>query len=387
MNNKIKFLLLLLGIISLAAVGISVVTHLSSQTKIAQYLKSQANLEKQNTYLKEKLDSSLQDATHWREKSDELTASLTALGKEHTLLERQFEVMLKEKDSILEQNKELSEKAEKLGQAYLETKEVVEQDAPSDEFLSKLLEEKANLEFEMTKLRNKIADQKEKLKDLEEQRLPFERLQKEKQALEGKLSDAEGTSGILSRDLLKIRKEKTSIKGELALAEERLRVLSKENDDLSGQLAVMKQALQRRLNELKQTKLVLESAVEGAASAIKRTESPSIELPPIVVRAEEDGPMPIMIPSVPAQIKEEVLFESAPTELTGTIITINDKHKFVVIDIGRTDGVEQGMVFDVLRKGKKIGKIEVIETRKNIAACDVKEITAKRFKVSDSARR
>ena len=79
--------------------------------------------------------------------------------------------------------------------------------------------------------------------------------------------------------------------------------------------------------------------------------------------------------------------EEEAFELEGHIITVNDKHRFVIIDIGRDSGVQMGMPFDVYRRGKKVGKIEVIETRENIAACDIKEMKVRRLKVNDTARR
>ena len=114
----------------------------------------------------------------------------------------------------------------------------------------------------------------------------------------------------------------------------------------------------------------------------------SIQLPPIVVKAdsptrkfynqaEEEPPINLS----KAQISPE------PLELAGRIITVNNEHKFVVIDIGRDDQVKIGMSFDVYRRGKEIGKIEVIETRRDIAACDIKEISVRQFKANDTVRR
>jgi len=375
MNKNIKILLLTLGIVSLAAVGISAVTYLSSQEQIAKYAEKETELEEQNTYLKEKLDSSQKEA------------DLDKLGKEHTLLARQYDSLLQQKDALLKDNKELDEQLERLGQAYSETQQKARMTA-SDEFMASLLKEKARMETEGKKLKRKLSAQEARLEDAEKQTLPFERLQKEKEALAAKLEDAKDIADILSKELLKVKKEKAVVEGDLAKIEEQLAGITRERDEFSSQLVKLKQALQQRLIELSQTKKILETAVQGAAQAIEAREQPSIQLPPIVVKAEEGVPA-ISVPAVAAMPRAPAMpvqIERA-SEFSGRVITVNDKHKFVVIDIGRDDGVENGMGFGVYRRDKKIGKVEVIETRKNISACDVKEMNTRRFKLSDTVRR
>lgn len=390
MNKKIKILLLALGVVTLAAVGISVATYLSSQGQIAKYAEKEAELEKQNTYLKEKLDSSQKAAGLWQEKSDRITAALDKLGKEHTLLARQYDSLLQQKDTLARENKELDEQLERLGQAYSESQEKAQM-THSDEFMASLLKEKARLEAEAKKLKGKISAQKARLEDAEKQTLPFERLQKEKEALEEKLEDAKNIADILSKDLLAVKKEKVAVEGDLTKIEEQLRGITRERDELSNQLVKMKQALQQRLVELNQTKKILERAVQGAAEAIESQEQLPIQLPPIVVKAEEGAPA-ISVPTAPAMPRAPTV-AAVPAQIerasgvSGRIITVNDKHKFVVIDIGREDGVEKGMGFDVYRQEKKIGRVEVIETRQNISACDVKEMSARKFKLNDTVRR
>ena len=121
--------------------------------------------------------------------------------------------------------------------------------------------------------------------------------------------------------------------------------------------------------------------MEGAKKAVREEKPASIELPPIVVKAEEEAP------AAPLRLTKKQIVEKQTFEIAGRIITVNTKYKFAVIDIGRDEGVEKGMNFDVYRKGEKVGRVEVIETRQNISACDVKEISVKRLKLNDTVRR
>ena len=57
--------------------------------------------------------------------------------------------------------------------------------------------------------------------------------------------------------------------------------------------------------------------------------------------------------------------------MEGRIVTVNKEHDFVVINIGRQDGVRVGFDFDIYRSGHIIGSIKVIQLRERIAAADI----------------
>ena len=389
MKKKIKTLLIVLGIVSLSGAGLSAWIYFSAQTEIARYARKHSELEKRNTRLGERLDAAEKQARQWQGKSESITAALNKLGKEHTLLQGQYTSLLKEKDSLVEEYRGVSGQLEKLKALYSEEQKKPKKINASDEFLSSLLEEKALLQVEIEKLREQIEGAERQMRPSQEK---LAQLEAEKGMLERKLEDIEKASGLLSSDLLRERKKRTAMEEELAKTEARLRETIRDKDGLAEQLTGMKQALEQRLAELSGTKKVLESAVEGAKEATRRREPVSIELPPIVVKAEPvikrlSKPAEQEKASAPTELSRVRMAEEEAFELEGHIITVNDKHRFVVIDIGRDNGVQRGMPFSVYRAGKKVGKIEVIETRENIAACDIKEMKVRRLKVNDTARR
>lgn len=377
---KIKFLLVFLGIISLLGLGLAAWIYLSAQAEITKSTQEQARLKKENSSFQKKLEDTQKETRHWQEKSEAITAALNRLGKEHVLLQSQYGTLLKARDFLTQENKNLSTQLEKLKEVYSEPKVKLVSDA-TDEFLASLLEEKANLQVEAENL-------KEQIKQLEEQGRPSEErlslLEKEKWALEKKLSDFEKVSDLLSNDLLQEKKKRSALEEDLAKTENQLRSIALERDKLGDQLDKVKQALEQRLAELEKTKQVLEGAVAGAKQVAGKAKPVAIQLSPIVVKAEQEAPAETF--EVTKLSRPEVL-EKETFELTGRVITVNSQHRFVVIDIGRDDGVEKGMSFAVYRKDEKVGKIEVIETRKNIAACDIKEMSARSLKVGDSVSR
>lgn len=363
MNKKIKILLVILGIVSLSGAGLSAWIYFSAQAELAGYARKHSELKKRNTRLQERLDSAEKQARHWQGKSELVTAALNKLDKEHTLLQGQYTSLLKQKDSLAEENKGLSGHLEKLKELYSEEQKKPKKIDASDEFLSSLLQEKAALQVEVEKLGEQIEGAKRQMRPSQEK---FAQLEEERGALERKLKDIEKASGLLSNDLLQERKKRTALKEELTKTEARLRDIILEKDKLADQLTKMKQVLEeQRLAQLSGTKKI----------------PASIELPPIIVKADKAPAQPAKSDKAGAAVEEEAF------ELEGRIITVNDKHRFVVIDIGRDSGVQRGMPFNVYRAGKKVGKIEVIETRENIAACDIKEMEVRRLKVNDTARR
>ena len=60
--------------------------------------------------------------------------------------------------------------------------------------------------------------------------------------------------------------------------------------------------------------------------------------------------------------------------LRGEVIAVNKEEKFVVVDIGEASGVRPGTLLKVMRGDSEIATLEVIETRREISAADVKEV-------------
>lgn len=55
--------------------------------------------------------------------------------------------------------------------------------------------------------------------------------------------------------------------------------------------------------------------------------------------------------------------------LNGKILEINREYNFVIINLGKRDGVKKGMVFMVYRDRRLIGKVEVEEVFNDMSSC------------------
>jgi hypothetical protein len=85
---------------------------------------------------------------------------------------------------------------------------------------------------------------------------------------------------------------------------------------------------------------------------------------------------PVAQPADEGKPKETAQQEGKDT-LEGKITGVSEDNKIVVIDLGKSHDLSEGDVFDVLRDGKKMGKIKVCRmVDKNISNADVVEPAA-----------
>lgn len=86
--------------------------------------------------------------------------------------------------------------------------------------------------------------------------------------------------------------------------------------------------------------------VAGADPATLRPGS--VELSPVVVRTPQPG---------------------MAVRLSGQIVSVDDAQRFVIIDKGSLDGVQEGMAFDILQGQAAVGQATAVRVRPHLAAC------------------
>jgi hypothetical protein len=134
-----------------------------------------------------------------------------------------------------------------------------------------------------------------------------------------------------------------------------------DKDKLNRRLQETEQLVQGRIDEVLQIKKDLESRIGKGSAGISADESKPIELPPIVVRSG----------ATPAKAS------TGMSSLTGKVVSLNDANNFVIIDLGEDNGVKVGDNFKIYRDNKQVASIEVIQTRKDISAADIKQKSQK----------
>ena len=226
--------------------------------------------------------------------------------------------------------------------------------------LDGLMNEKKKVEEQINSVNDKLNNLSKEKEDLEKNigALTAE-LEKEKQA---NLQSQESMKPIID--------ENASLKGQVedlnsrkdALANQ-LAELQTKNKNLEDKLNEVDKLLKEKIAQVDSIKKKIEQAETVAAPIVKKDSS--VELSPIVVRASS------------AQALTST--QEAPLQKTGVegkILAVNNDNGFVVVDLGKTQGVSLGDVFKAYNKNNKaVANLQVIQVRDNISACDTSKET------------
>ncbi|MCK5392985.1 MAG: hypothetical protein KAJ14_07830 [Candidatus Omnitrophica bacterium] len=238
------------------------------------------------------------------------------------------------------------------------------------------VEKKALVEAHLIDLKSKLSEAKVKISELDnnnkELNLKLGLYNRERTLILSQKKYKERALRVMSMDLVSEREQR-------ALAVKEAIVLRSENIDLKRSIILankQKVVLEKDLNKAIEIKESIEYRIASAENVLKEksiifselkdqlemamldgksledADLTSVELPPIVVK-----------PNIPGL-----------RAVQGEIVAVNRDDKFVVVNIGEVTGVVPGTLLKVYRADKYIATLEVIETRKEICAADIKEV-------------
>jgi len=327
--------------------------------------------------LNREIVSSTRENQELKSKLDAIQGELETVESRAKDLKFQYDKILGDRDDL---NKELVRV--KKGKFYLEKKV---REMESDIFVAGLLREKASLEVALKGLKESTLPKDLEIEQLRAENMDFEikltRVEEEKELLEKRFKDATEVAEILSKDLLKEKHKNEETKqyfedmnvesrvlksriSELEEASGSFDRLLAEKDDMRSKIARLERKLENKNREIAKVK---ERTTAGEWRAEAYHAPSEVDLPPIVL----DSPGYGSSASSLGRITEEASLEG---RLRGRVVTVNRDHNFVVIDIGKQDGVDVGTIFNVYRGDSFVGSTEVIQTRERISACDIKNI-------------
>jgi chromosome segregation ATPase len=401
MNNKIK--ILLVGLAVVCAFALVIAFQLNAVNKALRNDFSSKEQEFQTE--KQNLSQQLASVTETKKKLDaelgDLRVKFDSLVKEHEGLKGKFDLVTKEHASLVDKVQELArqkkEREEEVTKLKESGKEALYPTTPTpsststdDAYWANVLKEKAALELQVKNLTSQLSDTQLKAeKAMEEGRkldMQFKTISEARADLERKLVYNEKLSESLSSDLVREKKDKRAIADQLenirqenyelksrlvALGDKKTSLegkvvdLQQEREILSKRLSELDQILQERVDQIVQVKNDLKAA-RTDAKEVSTKESKVVQLQPIVVKAAE----------------EEVPKKAAGQ--AGQVLAINEENNFVIVDLGEESGVKVGQTFNVYRNNQQIATLEVIQTRKEISAADIKNLSSgSKIKIGD----
>lgn len=309
-------------------------------------------------------------------------------------LERRVESMRREMDQVEQERSDLRDRyqrvsserdelARRLEERPVEEVERVRVDPapvrPDDktaDYWADFVQQRAELQARLEEFEQKLLDAQNEMAQLrrrnKELSLEFDEAQKGRERLRQEIERKERALRLMSMDLVserqsrgqaveelnKLREETSGLKNEIMTAnrrkgkvQERLKEVLEERNKLERKIADTESILKERSLTFERLHADLEKTIQEGRQ-ITAIDSGSVELPPIVVRPDR--------PDLRG--------------LQGEIIAVNQEERFVVFNLGEEEGLRPGVVLEVMRGNRSVGTLEVIETRRNISAADIKEV-------------
>ena len=342
----------------------------------SKYLQEKYLWYEKNRDLEFKIDQLQADLNEFRKKFQKTQIYITRLEEEKKEAEERLQ-------QLAEENQKLREKVTRLVkennefQSKLNKYKSSPQVTVGDEFWSNILRDKANLELQLNSLQRLLEKKDKQIQDVEQSKQQLQarlqRLSHEKQQLEAKLAEVKKLVSDLSSSLQQEKQEKLKYVQELqrleteqqnltarvtSVEEERkhlqqkivqlkqqLQLAQKQKEAYNKRLAEINQILEDKMLEVTKLKKDLEVALENIKKlSYNISSSQAVTLPKIEVKTKR---------------------------VEGKILQVDCDNGFVIIDLGRRDGLKEGMKCNVYRKGELIAKLEVIKTEEVTSAARI----------------
>lgn len=332
-----------------------------------------------------------------RNKVDSLNSDISRATQARQDAEARLEAANREKQALNEKISQLQQQPQQQPQQQAERTFVP---ATNDEYWAGILKKKQDLELQLDSIRNELRSLKS----------ANDRLMREKGALELEITNLTNdreeikrqteynqkvTDGI-TQELVRERNDKMrilnnmksmkaenaalmrqlkSVNAKRAELEKKIDGMQDENAGFQRKFGEMETMLSDRMSQIDSLKGKLDVAASSGAAPAMDAQAPrkaAVELPPIVVRPQTEK----------ASVKQDAPASSIPT---GKILAINRENSFVVINMGQDTGINAGDAMRVYRDDKEIARLEVIQVRREISACDIKS-ESQPIKIGDTVR-
>lgn len=242
------------------------------------------------------------------------------------------------------------------------------------------LREELRLKLEkISQLEKKNQAYREQLKELKVERLSSPSIE------ENELPDH------FSTKLVNWEQEKEVLKRKLISLSNKLKRADVKKKDIINEINEVNKLLEKRIIEITNFRNSLEVlmrkskklAMEKAFNTVS-----TVELPPIVIHKGDDEEYTESQDLKFTKYENKSTFSSSKKDISkGKILVVNHSEDFVVINLGRKDGVSEGMLFAVYRGEERVGKVKVIEVRKRLSAANIEQVAyGEIITVNDSIR-
>ncbi len=395
MNKKINFIIIILVLFVVFGLGMSMILYnekIKADKAIAALVQDKEALTNENQKARSELINAKDKEKKLIEQKETMAKELDRVEKELGELSKKYETVEKERTSLAETLKQMGDK-EKLGPGRQNTEAASSQTqtgtTQQDSYWAGVIKEKASLELQLTSLKETIegleSKKSEALNEKKQLELELKAITQERDDLGRQLDYNRRLADTLSSDLVREKQDGQLIKKQINTLKEENYVLSnqlkqtmqaklnlerkiedteKQNIDLTSRLTQASQVLDTRVEELLDIQKEIQSSSAGLSSSKE-----SVELPPIVVKSKAEAL---------SQNRQEQMMPFSETSVgdssagfLASIVSIDERNNFVIVDKGKNNGIKMGQRFEVYSGVKKVATLEVIQLRDDISACDI----------------
>lgn len=190
------------------------------------------------------------------------------------------------------------------------------------------------------------------------------RIRKEFTQLKDDLAQAMGVKDTLSRSVEDREKEITRLTKELEQAQQDSKRVTTQVTDLQNE----RDAIKQQLADLEQAKGQLEAKV------MELTERPTVELEKVTVGGETRaaaGSTGTSAATAPASAAVRTVSASTNPTGSGQIVVVNREYDFVVVNMGKNQGLTVGQECQILRDNQVLGRVKLEKVYDELSAAAI----------------
>lgn len=404
MEQKIKFIAIILAVLCIVAGGVAYFYY----DKHNMLTRENSELGNKNKLLVQQLDDLEKKVTKAEDGFNRLKRDKDNLEKELAKIVSEHDDLKKNYDRISQERNQLTEKLQEAlagGAAQQPETPVQALTSESDEYWAQVLKQKAELELQLSNLKDDIRNNQIKMNEFARDKsnldLEVEKLTKEKNDIQRQFEYNEKMVDSLTLQLVREKDDKRKIEKHASLfkeenyalrsrlkevmsnkvaLEKKLKDTEDKRMELYGRLNKMDLLLQDRLSEVIDVKQDLRDIRKGSIPASHS----AVELSPIVVRSSSHENQATVVKDT--RTESSVADTSySPRQSVARVLSINEENNFVIIDVGENQGVYKGQMLSIYRGEAPIATVEVIQLKGNVCAADIKEKTVD-IKAGDIAK-
>lgn len=388
MDKKNIIIIAGLAVALIASIGMFMVTN---NEKVAVE-REREKLRADNESLMQQLNATRDESRRLAGQIDTLKSSLSRAETDKRELERRIELVMKEREEAIEKLKKQQKSAAPVVEQRPSYTQQQSFAAGDEAYWAGILKAKRDLEFQLDSVRQELKaaqiNNEQVYRDKNTLELEIKNNQREKEELVRKLEYNQKIMDSIAQELVREKNDKfelqrnlKTVKSENSLLRRQLQTLNNRKMDLERKFSSLQQQdtqLKEKLGGmdmlLKEKILEMDSfkkQFEGVAAAgevpkvtVENDSKDYVELAPIVVRPQQE--------STATQTTTATATTTA-VMASGSVLALNKENNFVIVDIGENAGLRVSDGLRVYRGERAIADLEVIQLRKEIAACDIKK--------------